>query len=335
MPGRSVGLLLLLVGVASCIPAAFAVITFANATAELDAFQAAPRCATPTQDSHANCLSLFNGKITLESSAGRGTRRATVAIADSALEVDVRYPSQSSLQQGSDVVTEWWRGQLVLLGPAGASPTIRTQENPADHLQSGGFFLVVVALAVSFLLAGALMLQAPMSVDGLIKASVANWPDPPRPLPRALVWRVGLGSGVTMVAFVAWLPLFVFPEVILALNNQSRFAPWLLLAAFVVPFGLLVPVATLGLADVVRLGERRTIVVKKLTPGVGRYAHNTRIWYELKDGRLDSILLDPPWEGRVAEGDQIAVLALPKTGGISRILSTPPALAEPAPIPAS
>lgn len=334
MPRRSLGLLLLVLGGVCCIPAAIIVLMFARGMVDLDAFQAAPKCATPTRDSQANCLSVFNGKIKTESSAGRGTRRATVAIADSALQVEVLYSNASSLSPGSDVVTEWWRGQLVLLGPAGAPPTIPTHESPVYHGAIFGFYLALLALAVSLLAAGLLLLQAPMSVDELIKASVAKWPDPPRPVERGVAWRVGLGSNVTMAAFFAWLPLYVFPELILG-NDHPRYAPWLLLATFVVAFGLLVPVATLGLADVVRRGERRTIVVQKLKRGLGRGGRNTRIWYQLKDGQTETILLDPPWDGHVNEGDHIGVLALAKSGQISRILSTPPASTDPPATPAA
>jgi hypothetical protein len=335
MPRRSLGLLVLVVGGICCLPAVFVVIGFTSAVADLDAFQTAPKCATPTQDSRANCVSFFNGKITAQSSVGKSTRRATVAIADSALEVEVLYPGGSSLGQGSNVITEWWRGKLVLVGPAGATPTISTQESPQVRVQSLGFFLVVVGLAVALLLAGLLILQAPMNNNELIKASLAKWPDPPRPVDGAVAWRVGLGSNFMIAAPFVWLTLYVFPELFLGLNGQSRYAPWLLFVTFAISYGLVVPIATLGLLGIIRSGERRTIVVKNVTPGLGRYRYNTRISYELKDGRLDTILLDPPWAGRVKEGDSIAVLALPKTGGISQILSAPPALTDPPPAPAA
>ncbi len=283
------GLLLLVAGGACCIPAAFFVIDFANAMADLDAFQAASTCATPTQDFHANCVSFFNGTITAQSSYGRfPTSVATVAIADSPVEVGIRFSGGQSWQ-GSSVMTEWWKGRLVLFGPTGATPSITTQDSPQFHVLYFGFTLVVVAFAVSLLMAGLLIVQAPMSYDALIKASIAKWPDPPRPVDSAVAWRVGLGSNVMMIAFFVWVPLYALSEVILGLNGQSGYAPWLLLVTFVVAIGFFVPVACLGTLQLIRLAERRTIVVQKLARGLGRAGTLTEIWFEVNAGRQQTL----------------------------------------------
>jgi hypothetical protein len=317
-----VGLLLLVAGGACCIAAAFFVIDFASAVADLDAFEAAHRCATPTQDAGANCVSFFNGTITAESSASRFTDVATVAIADSPVEVEVRYNAQQ-LWQGSSVITEWWKGRLVLIGPAGPPPSITTQDSPQDHVQVFGYGLAVPALALSLLMAGLLIVQAPMSDDALIKASIAKWPDPPRPVDSAVAWRVGLGSNVMMIAFFVWVPLFALSELILGLSGQARYAPWLLLVTFFVAFGLMVPVACLGTLQLIRASARRTIAVQKVARGLGRAGTLTEIWFEVNPGRQQTLFLDQQWDGHVNEGDRLDMLVDATSGDFRRMLSTP------------
>src|SRR5712692_3846265 len=323
---KVVARLLLGSGAFLCVPAAIGVIVFAQASTVVDAFAAARPCETPSRAEQADCLSLFYGTIAEIASVARNTDEATIDLEDA--RVTARFSTPTSLQQGSAVVTEWWRGQLVALGPRGASPNIIAFQSPVQHLENDFLFLGLVIPAVSALLAGLLLLQAPMTTDELIATSIAKWPDPPRPVERVVAWRVAWGGLVNLAAFVIWVFLYVFPAMILVLvTNQPRYAPLLLVATFVVSFGLAEWFAAGYLSELVRTSQKRTVVVQKTQRGLGRSRNNTKIWYARNDGGVATQLLDPPWDGHVDEGDRLDVLAIPKSGEILRILSTPPAQA--------
>jgi hypothetical protein len=324
MPRKSLGPTLLVVGAVFCIPAAVVVFYFAQGMAALDALETAPKCATPTQDSRANCRSLFNGKITSQSRTGKGGRTAMVAMADSALVVEVNYAGPSSMDEGSDVITEWWRGKLVRLGPVGAPPTFTTVDSPQHQVEAFGFLLVSVIPGASLLLAGLLAFQAPMSADELMTTSIARWPDPPRPIDRTLAWRVAWRSFAPGATFFVWLFLYFFPMMALEIIGEPRYASWLLIATFVVSFGVTAVLTAGYLSDLARMSEKRTIVVQKLQSGLGRAGTDTKIWYELKDSRVGTKVLQQPWYGHVNEGDRLDTLTDPKSGKILRVLSTPP-----------
>jgi hypothetical protein len=314
---------LLVFGAVLCIPGAVGVIVFAQGVAVLDTFQAAGPCATPSRDRQATCLSLFDGTVTELSPAGRGGSRVTVAVGDA--NVTVR-TSGATFDPGSSVVTEWWKGQLVLLGPPGAPPTTITDQNPLQHLETFGLVLGLVIPGVSLLLAGVLVFQAPMSIDELITTTIARWPDPPRPVDRLVAWRVACGSEAIGLAFLGWVVLYVFPWQILELAiNQPRYAPLFLVVTFVVSFGATAVLAAGNLFNLVRTSERRTIVVQKLQRGLGKLGNETKIWYELPDSRVATKLLNLDWDGHVSEGARLDVLANPKSGKILRMMSTPPA----------
>jgi hypothetical protein len=316
--------LLLASGAALCIPAAIAVVVFVQGLAVLDAFDAARPCATPSRAAEADCLSLINGRLTDLVSAGRSNRDATVDFGDAT--VTVRISTPTSLRQGSDVVTEWWRGNLILLGPQGTSPTIITDLSPVQHLETYSFVLALMIPAISALTAGLLVLQAPMNADKLINESIARWPDPPRAVDRIVAWRVAWGGPAVGVAFFIWVFLYVFPGMIVILGTeQPRYAPWLLIATLVVSFGLPAVFAATWLSQLIRTSTRRTITVEKIKSGLGRASNNTKIWYALNDARVGTKVLDPAWDGHVSEGDHLDVLANPRSGEIWRMLSTPPA----------
>jgi hypothetical protein len=325
-PRRRWGRWLVGLGAVACIPGGIAVIVFAQGVAVLDAFQAARPCEIPTLNDQASCLSLFNGTITEHSSAGKNNSRLKVAVGHATTTVTYTTPNRASFDPGSEVITEWWKGQLVLLGPPGAPPTTITDQNPLQHLETFSFVLGLVIPGVSLLAAGLLMLQAPMSADELIKTTLARWPDPPRPVDRVIAWRVAWGGYGALVALFVWMTLYVFPGMIFVLaTNQPRYAPWLLVATFAISFGLMVVLSAGNLLYLSSSAARRTIVVQNLQRGLGRHRNETKIWYELTDGKVASMSLDRAWDGRVNQGDRFDVLAIPKSGEFLRMISTPPA----------
>jgi hypothetical protein len=324
MRPRSLVRLLLISGAVLCIPGAAGVIVFAQGSELVTALDAARPCATPSRDANADCLSFLNGRITDVARAGKSNDMATIALEQAT--VTAVYSTTTSLQQGSSVVTEWWRGRLVALGLLGTSPNVITDQNPVWNLETLSIVLALVIPGVWALVAGLLVLQAPMTWDELIKASLARWPDPPRPVERVVAWRTACGGSGIWVALFAWVFLYVSVGIILvSVTNQPRYAPLILVATFVLSFGLTEWFAAGYLSQVVRTADKRTVVVQKLERGLGRYRNATQIWYGLNDSRVDTQMLDAPWDGHVNEGDRLDVLADPKSGTIWRILSTPPA----------
>lgn len=323
MPRKTLGRLLVVVGAILCIPGAIAIIVFVQGVTVVDAFQAARPCEVPSRDAHADCLSLFDGRITGIASAGRSNEDATIDLEDTT--VTVRYSGPTTLRQGSNVVTEWWRGKLVALGIQGTSPNVITNQSPVQNLETYAFAIGLVIPAISALVAGLLVLQSPMSADELITSSLARWPDPPRPVDRVLAWRVAWGGQITWVAFFVWAFLYVFPGLIVVLTTgQPLYAPFILVGTFVLSFGLTESGAAAYLSEVVRSSAKRTIVVQKLEQGFGRSRNNPKIWYALNDGRIATSSLDSVWRGRINEGDRLDALTDPKSGTILRLLSTPP-----------
>jgi hypothetical protein len=324
MRPKSLGRLLLISGAVLCIPGAIGVIVFAQGSELVSALDAARPCATPSRDANADCLSFLNGRITDVAPAGKSKDIATIALEEAT--VTAVYTSTTSLRQGSSVVTEWWRGHLVALGPLGTSPSVITDQSPVWDLETLSVVLALVIPGVWALVAGLLVLQAPMTADELITSSLARWPDPPRPVEPVVAWRTAWGGSGIWAALFAWLFLDVFVGMVLvSVTNQPRYAPLILVATFVLSFGLTEWFAAGYLSEVVRTSDKRTVVVQQLKRGLGRYRNDTQISYGLNDSRVATQLLDPPWDGHVNEGDRLDVLADPKSGAIWRILSTPPA----------
>lgn len=313
-----------MVGAILCIPGAIAIIVFVRGVAVVDAFQAARPCEVPSRDARADCLSLFSGVITGIASAGRSNEDATIDLEDTT--VTVRYSGPTTLREGTNVVTEWWRGQLVALGPQGTSSEVVTNQNPEQNLETYAFVLALVIPAVSALGAGLLVLQSPLSADELISSSLARWPDPPRPVARVLAWRVAWGGSGIWIAFFAWLFIYVFIGMLVVLATaRPDLAPVILVLTFVVSCGLPGLGTAAFLSELVRDSPKRAIVVQKFQRGLGRYRNNTKIWYALVNGRTATQLLDPPWDGHVNEGDRLDALTDPRSGIILRMLSTPSA----------
>ena len=319
--------LLLAIGAALCIPAAIVVIVFTNEVSDLDALQTVRPCEVPSRDGQSSCLSILVGRIT---EVTRGSSKSlpgmTIVFKDNTSDSVLFERSPASFKAGDDVVTGWWKGRLVLLGPPVGPPTITTDQHPKYRLGVEGYlFGFTVIPAVSFLLAGLLVLQAPMKVDALVGQAIARWPDPPRPVDRVLAWRVALAY-LTYGAFIVWIFLYeTVGQLVLGYISQERYSPALMVATFVFSFALGAVFASGNFLNLLRTSARRSVVIRKLERGMGRGGDETKVWYELTSGRLATTFLGRPWNGRVNEGDRLDVLSDPKSGYVLRLLSTPPA----------
>jgi hypothetical protein len=318
--------LLLAIGAALCIPAAIVVIVFTHEVADLDAIQVARPCEVPNRDGQSACVSIFVGRITeVTRGSSKSLPSMTIVFKDTSARVGFER-SPASFQAGQDVVSGWWKGRLVLLGPPEAPPTITTDQHPKYRLGVEGYLLgITVIPAVSFLLAGLLVLQAPMKVEDLVGEAIAQWPDPPRSVDRVLAWRVALAY-LTYGAFIVWIFLYeLVGLLVLSYISQERYAPALMVATFVFSFALGAVFASGNFLNLLRTSARRSVVIRKLERGMGRGGDETKVWYELASGRLATTFLGPPWNGHVNEGDRLDVLSDPKSGYILRLLSTAPA----------
>jgi len=316
---------LLVIGAVLCIPGAIAVVVFARGASDLAAFDSARPCAAPSRDAGADCLSLLSGKISWLGKEGRTSTVANVDLEDTTITVRY-YSGPTSLNQGSEVVTEWWRGQVVALGPQGASPSVMTDQSPEQHLVNDMFVLGLVIPAVSLLIAGFMVLQSPMTADELIASSLTKWADPPRSVNRFVAWRVAWGGGVVWVPFFIWTFLYIFLGVLVVEGiGQPAYAPLFLVATFILSYGLALFFSAGYLSEIVRTSAKRTIAVQKIQRGLGRSRNLTQISYGLNDGKAATLMLDPPWDGHVNEGDRLDALTEPKSGSILRLLSAPPA----------
>lgn len=319
--------LLLLIGAGLCIPAAIVVIVFTHEVADLDAIQVARPCEVPNRDAQADCLSILTGRITeVTRGSSKNLPGMTIVFKDNTSASVLFERSPASFQAGQDVATGWWKGRLVLIGPPEGPPTVTTDQHPKYRLGIEGYLLgITVIPAVSFLLAGLLVLQAPMKVEELVGQAIARWPDPPRPVDRVLAWRVALAY-LTYGAFIVWIFLYELIGLFaLSYFNQESYAPALMAATFVFSFAIGAVFASGSFSYLLRTSARRSVVIRKLERGMGRSGDETKVWYELASGRLATTFLGPPWNGNINEGDRLDVLSDPKSGYILRLLSTPPA----------
>lgn len=325
MPRERLLRLLMGSGAACCIPAVVVIVLFARGIADDDAFEAAPPCAIPSQGGQADCVSILSGTIT---SMVRGGSKflpsMTVAVGNTTATFGYQR-SRFSFDVGGGVATGWWRGQPALIGPSDASPTIITDQSPPYRLQLFGLALGLVIPAVSLLLAGVLVLQAPMNVDELILSTVARSPEHPRPLDRLVTWRVAWAYR-TYAAYFAWAFIYLVPLQLVQLSiAQPRLAPVFLIGTLVITFGLTATMAALYLASLIRTSERRTVVVQTVEQSTGRAGNLITITYGLANGRVTKKALGERWYGHVTEGARLDVLADPKSGWIRHVISTPPA----------
>lgn len=334
MSRRQLAALLIVVGVGLCVPAILVAIAFAGGAADVNAVNAAPACSTPTQDGGSSCLSLYTGTINAWTPRRKSLDRVTIAIGDTT--VNVGYSCDESpggacdrlaFKPGTPVVTGWWRGQMVVFGPAESHPAIVTELHPLDRLRPQTVLLAFVVIsAVSFLLGGLLLLQAPSTVDELIKTALARWPDPPRMVDPLLTWRVALGYW-TVPAYFAWFLLTLIGSIVLVALVQYLLAPLLLLATFVVSFSVTAVVARAYLNQIVSTSDRRAIMIQRIKTGLGKSGKDTEVWYDLVNGKTASTTLNLNWNGHIKEGDRLDALTDPASGSILRLLSTPPAQA--------
>ena len=320
--------LLLATGALLCIPGAVVFFIFASTEADANAIKNAPICATAARAVSSSCLSLLNGRITSEHSGGKSLRRVTIALED--VTVDVGYGCFESppdacafpIQASSDVVTGWWRGQLVTIGAPGSRPAVVTDLNPEDGLRNMTFYLVAVIPGASLILAGLLLWQAPTTEDGLYREALARWPDPPRPVERHRVWRVAWGYD-SYLAYPFWAAAYalgsfgfftIYPQL-------SSLAPVFLVVITALVMGLAAMISAAILSNSVRMSQRRSLVVQRVEQ-LSKNGPTTRVYYQQPDGSVLATDLGAAWKGRVKEGDRLEVLTL-GSGSVLRVLSTP------------
>lgn len=335
MPGKRLAWLLMGVGLLLCIPAALVIIAFLAGVADADAVDAAPICATPTQDGSSNCLSEFDGTITAVTPGSKSLDHFTLAVGGASYDLGydcaesrARACEAVSFKPGTHVVAGWWRGQLVAFGAEETRPTIVTELHPLDNLRPRSALLdFVVVPAVSFLLGGLLLLQAPSTVDELVAGALARWPDPPRLVDRRQIWRVALAYWAPY-GYPAWFVLNLLVTLVVLVGfTHYRLALLILLATFVVSFGAAAAAAGWYLTGVVRTSDRRSLTVRTIKTGLGKSRQDTQVSYDLLNGKTATTTLNLYWNGLVKEGDRLDALTDPKDGSIVRLLSTPPAQA--------
>ena len=320
------------VGALLCIPAALVLTSYAASLADADALEAAPICTTPTQDGGSNCLSEFDGAITAVTPHSKSLDHVTLAVGGTSYDLGydcAESPAGAcaavSFRPGTPIVAGWWRGQLVLFGAAESRPLVVTELHPFNQLRPKIALLdFVVVPAVSFLLGGLLYRQAPMSVDDLVKYTLAKWPDPPRLVDRRLIWRVALGYWAPY-GFLAWFIVDMLAAIPLMGSTQYRLAVPVLVASFVVTLAASAWITGQYLGDVIRTSDRRALTVRQIKSGVGKSGKDTQVSYDLLNGKTATTILGVGWNGRIRPGDLLDALIDPKSGSIVRLLSTPPA----------
>jgi len=322
------------VGALLCIPAALVLTSYVASLSDADALDAAPICTTPTQDGGSNCLSEFDGAITAVTPHSKSLDHVTLAVGGASYDLGydcAESPAGAcasvSFRPGAAITAGWWRGRLVAFGAAESRPSVVTELHPFDQLApKSGLLDFVVVPAVSFLLGGMLLRQAPMSVDDLVRSALTKWPDPPRPVDRQLIWRVALGYWAPY-GLIAWFIVVVLVAIPLIGFAQYRLALPTLVATFAVTFAASAWVSARYLGEVVRTSDRRSLTVRNIKAGVGRGGESTQVSYDLLNGKTATRLLGVDWKGRVQTGDLLDALTDPKSGSIVRLLSKPPAQA--------
>lgn len=300
---------------------------------DANALASAPLCSTPTRSSTSACLSVLDGQITYEGAVAKGNKRVTIALEDTV--VDARYQCDESpggacsavpLRAGTAVATGWWKGNMVTFGPEGARPSIVTEFNPVDQAYHVGFFLVLVILGVSGIVAGLLLLQAPSSLGDLLRSVIAGQPHPPRVIDLPHLWRVAIGYSA-WGGYLLWAFLFIFSFMVVRVlfPSDPGAVGVALVATGVASIGPALLLAPVGLYTKLRTAERRTVTVKRFRTATGRGRTVTTVWYDRTDGHEASTNLGDEWDGEVHIGDQLDALTDPGTGAVELVLSAPPA----------
>jgi hypothetical protein len=322
------------VGALLCIPAALVLTSYVASVIDADALDAAPICATPTRDGGANCLSEFAGAITAVTPHSKSLDHVTLVVGGASYDLGydcAESPAGAcaavSFKPGAAITAGWWRGQLVAFGAAESRPSVVTELHPFDQLRAkSGLLGFVVVPAVSFLAGGLLLRQAPMSVDDLVRSALTEWPEPPRPVDRRLIWRVALGYWAPYGLF-AWFFVGVIVTIPLLGFAQYRLALPSLALTFAVTFAAAAWVSARYLGEIVRTSDRRSLTVRGIKAGVGKGGAIIQVSYDLPNGKTATRLLGVDWKGRVKTGDLLDALTDPKSGSIRRLLSKPPAQA--------
>jgi hypothetical protein len=325
MPRSAVAKWQLISGAILGIPGVLALAVFVTTANSAAALQSAPTCASPTQDAGSNCLSIIPGQIrNVETHS-----RLTIAFENTS--VTVSYDCGASPRgtcgfgglAGVPIETGWWRGKVVLVGsPANGPPAALTDDNPYHQLMYQMFLLFAVIPGVALVLAGVLTAQAPMTLNEFFKDVLARSPVPPREVDRAMARRVAWGY-VSNYTWFVWGACYFIACFGMLLSIQWRWAVPALFMSFVLSYAVTLVVTPIRLYRDVRGCEHRTVVVERfegLKSGV-------RVWYRRTEGNEGRADLDGTWAGHVQVGDVIDALIDPRSGGIRRVLSAPPAQA--------
>ena len=213
-------------GAVLCIPAAIVLYMFNSVASDASTLQSARMCETGSRAASSSCLSLFEGQITATTKYYKSPTELTIDLDGSAVHVGYdcwdSIPgacSDITFQPGTQLVMEWWRGQIVMLGPRGSPPEVLTDQNPGYLLHSRATYLAFAIPGISLVLWGLLLLQAPAGVDELMSTALGRSRNPNRQLGRLLIWRVAWGNWGWTV-FLAWLPLYAFAFIYIFKTSQ-------------------------------------------------------------------------------------------------------------------
>jgi hypothetical protein len=228
-------------GAVLCVPAAVVLYLFISAASDAGALQSARACSTGSRAPTSSCLSLFAGRITARTEHYRAPTELTIETDGSTIHVG--YDCADSIpgactdltfQPGTHAVTEWWRGQIVMLGPPGSMPAVLTDQNPGYLLHSRAGYLAFAIPGISLVLFGLLLWQAPADAGELVTKAIA-WSRNPTPLGRLLIWRVAWGSWIWTGGFV-WFLLYVAGLVYIVKSAQYAAAALIWLCCGVLAF---------------------------------------------------------------------------------------------------
>lgn len=329
MPRAQLAWILLALGAVLCVPGAVVAALFVGTLSDANDLRSASICSTGTFDPASTCLSLFNGTATAWTPHSRSLDRVTIVLPNTTEEVGyscdfspARACGGISFKPGAALVTGWWKGQLVSIGPAESRPAVVTDQSPEYQLHLRGILLVLAIPGISLVLAGLLLWQAPSTVDAVVKTVLARYTNPPRRVDLRLLWRVTLAYS-TYGGYIVWPFLYIFGSVALLNSGAYRLAPLILAASFVFTVGLAFLLAPVGLSDILRTSDRRTIVVKRFATGTSRNGTYTKVWYDRPDGTAAKTNLGSSWTGHINEGDRLDALT-DKSGSILRLVSGPP-----------
>jgi hypothetical protein len=245
-------------GAVLCIPAGVVLFMFGRAASDASVLQSARLCETSSRSTASSCLSLYEGQITATTEHYRAPTELTIDLDGSA--VHVGYDCRDSIpgacsgitfRPGSHLVTEWWRGQIVMLGLRGSRPAVLTDENPGYLLRSRAGNLEFAIPGISLVLFGLLVLQAPAGVDELMNTALARSSNPTRQLSRLLIWRVAWGNW-SWLGIVAWLFLYAVGFIYIVETSQYAVAALIWLCCGVIAFGVSGIAASLYLTNRIR-----------------------------------------------------------------------------------